>query len=194
MLWVESLAAASKLEGMAAGKFKSARRYRKHGGYYAERAERYEQEGHELRIEAQRIAAEAQAPFVAEWKRRGGWTRYHLVSGGHLHRSGCSTITPGYTLIGLLPAASGMTAAEVVETFQYTACTHCFPEAPVAHKPTVEELGLCEHSGQFVESVEGARVREQWWTYAVAPAAKCPCGYRGAITKAGKFRKHKAGG
>ena len=106
---------------------------------------------------------------------------------------GCSTITPGRTLVGLLIEASGMTPAEVVERFQYTACTHCFPEAPVEGKLTTEQAGLCEHSGQYVENVEGASVREQWWSYAVLPAAKCPCGYRGAITKSGKFRKHKPG-
>ena len=97
-------------------------------------------------------------------------------------------------MIGLLCEASGMTAAEVVERFQYTACTHCFPEAPVESR-TLSEQGFCEHSGAYVPEERIAELRHpEWWRMAVAPTVRCECGWAGAITKSGKYRKHKAGG
>jgi hypothetical protein len=117
----------------------------------------------------EQLNAEA-APFEAEFDRRGGWARY-IIS-------------------GQVAEASGMDEAEVVASFNATACTHCFPSAPVEHKPTIEELGLCEHSGQYVPE---EFLPADWHRYAVLPTVKCECGWRGAITKSGKYRKHERG-
>jgi hypothetical protein len=74
------------------------------------------------------------APLHAEFARRGGWARYYLVEGGHLHYDvssyRCSRIatTSHYWLTEL----SGKPAAEVIELAGERVCTVCFPDAPVA--------------------------------------------------------------
>jgi hypothetical protein len=139
----------------------------------------------------EQLNAEA-APFEAEFDRRGGWARYIISASanGHLHKRHCHTLTPGRSMVGQVAEASGMDEAEVVASFNATACTHCFPSAPVEHKPTIEELGLCEHSGQYVPE---EFLPADWHRYAVLPTVKCECGWRGAITKSGKYRKHERG-
>lgn len=131
----------------------------------------------------------ALAPFQAEFKRRGGWTRYFVVSGGHLHKRECSTLRFD-TQIGFIPAAAGMDAQEVVETFNYVACTHCFPDAPVEPELTLEQQGLCgneptepQRRAAFDRYARG--MRGAW--------GKCACGGTPQILRSGKFRKHKPG-
>lgn len=68
-----------------------------------------------------------------EFARRGGWTRFWIVinSNGHIHSStSCTTCFPT-TQYGWLPNLSGSTDAEVVELAGMSACTICFPDAPV---------------------------------------------------------------
>lgn len=75
-------------------------------------------------------AAPLQAIAVA-----GGWTRFVLVPGGHLHRGfNCSTLR-WTTPTGLLPEYSGADEKEIVEIAGEVACTVCFPSAPV-DRPT----------------------------------------------------------
>lgn len=119
-------------------------------------------------------------PIDVEYHRRGRWTRYVLVRGGHLHKQGCGTLrdtTPAY----LLAEASGLTADEVVDRYDFTACTHCFPDAPVlTDAEKMARSGACTGAGKYVES-NGLRY------------AKCPdCDYFGARTTRGLVRKHKA--
>lgn len=69
----------------------------------------------------------------AEYYRRNGWTRFWIVinSNGHIHSSmNCTTCFPT-TQYGWLPNLSGSTNAEVVELAGMSACTICFPDAPV---------------------------------------------------------------
>lgn len=69
----------------------------------------------------------------AEYSRRGGWTRFWIVvnSNGHIHTSmNCTTCFPT-TQYAWLPAISGNTNEEVVELAGESACTICFPDAPV---------------------------------------------------------------
>lgn len=69
----------------------------------------------------------------AEYYRRNGWTRFWIVinSNGHIHSSmNCTTCFPT-TQYGWLPNLSGSTDAEVVELAGMSACTICFPDAPV---------------------------------------------------------------
>lgn len=73
------------------------------------------------------------APFNAEFKARGGWSRFYLVdnAGGHVHSSmGCSTCYPTTEFIWL-PEESGQDEAEIVVKANEQACTVCFPSAPV---------------------------------------------------------------
>jgi len=141
----------------------------------------------EARLEEQMAVAR---PYEDEYARR-PWVRYLVVEGGHLHKRGCHTLTPGRTMVGLVPEASGLADSEVVGKFGEGACTHCFSDAPVSRPRTLAEQGLCEHSGQYVP--EG-RLPAGWHRFAVAPSVRCDCGYRGAVTASGKYRKHKAGG
>lgn len=69
----------------------------------------------------------------AEYSRRNGWTRFWIVinSNGHIHSSmNCTTCFPT-TQYGWLPNLSGSTNAEVVDLAGMSACTICFPDAPV---------------------------------------------------------------
>lgn len=82
--------------------------------------------------EARKILAES-APYEAEWIRRGRWTRAFLVDNGngHVHRSmGCSTCFPT-TQFTWLPEFSGRKETEIVEEAGSSACTTCYPSAPV---------------------------------------------------------------
>ena len=129
---------------------------------------------------------EKAAPLEAEYERRGGWTRYIVVPGGHLHKRACHTLTPGRTMVGQVAEASGFDEGEVVAKYDETACTHCFPDAPVAEKLTPAEEGFCEHSGTYADPE----------TYRTPSGryAECPCGEVVSVTATGKLRKHKVGG
>lgn len=76
-----------------------------------------------------------QTPFVEEFDRRGGWTRYYLVDAhnGHVHHDlsnrRCSR-TWG-TRHMWLTEQSGMSQEDLVELAGERACTVCFPDAPV---------------------------------------------------------------
>lgn len=77
------------------------------------------------------LQAEA-APFEAEFKARGGWLRYFLVTNqsGHVHRGmGCTTCfeTTQYAWVVELADCD---EAKMVEEFGEKACTVCFPDAP----------------------------------------------------------------
>ena len=87
------------------------------------------------RFEAAVAAEKAQAaPLHAEFTRRGGWTRFFLVTntGGHVHRTTSCSTCYATTQFAWLPEQSGMTEAEVVALAGEAACTVCFPDAPVA--------------------------------------------------------------
>lgn len=139
-------------------------------------------------------AEDAAQPFEAEYERRGGWERYIVVAGGHLHYSRCHTLTPGRTMAGAVAEASGLDQPQVVGHFGETACTHCFPDAPVAAKKTPAEEGYCQHSGEYVAEryVAEGKLEADWYSYCVARSVRCDCGHVSSITKAGKLRKHKA--
>jgi hypothetical protein len=84
-------------------------------------------------VEADRLG-ELITPLANEFVRRGGWTRYYLVEGGHLHRNAsawdCSrtSSTSQYWMTDL----SGMSETEVIELAGDRVCTVCYPAAPVA--------------------------------------------------------------
>jgi len=149
----------------------------------------YDEKADALRIEIAE-AEKADEPYVAEWDRRGGWSRYHLVSGGHLHHQSCHTLSVR-TMVGLLTEASGMDAEEVVTRYDVVACTHCFPDAPVESKPPDDR---CPQSGEVaIYNLTDPSDLPYWSSMAVRPRARCECGYVGAITEGGFFRKHDRG-
>ncbi|MFE7530701.1 hypothetical protein ACFU7Y_34060 [Kitasatospora sp. NPDC057542] len=89
-----------------------------------------------------RKITQEQSPYLAEWKRRGGWSRTFLAQPdrgtGHAHRSEhCSTCHngPQRTRLAWLTAYSGATEEQIVRDAGERACTVCFSSAPVdAHR------------------------------------------------------------
>lgn len=86
----------------------------------------------------ERAALMAQVYLLeAEYNRRGGWSRFFLVtsSQGHIHSTtACSTCHTyrSSASFGWLPEVSGKTEAEAVAAHGETLCSVCFPSAPVA--------------------------------------------------------------
>ena len=76
-------------------------------------------------------------PIAQEFKARGGWTRFFLVTssgGGHVHKSmSCSSCNYRTNFIWLTKE-SGKNEAEIVEKAGDGACTICWNSAPVADK------------------------------------------------------------
>lgn len=79
---------------------------------------------------------QAAEPLIAEYHRRGGWTRAYLVDNpdGHLHKSdNCPTLHKGNFMTRLfwITEVSGQDEAQIVEAAGEKACTVCYPSAPV---------------------------------------------------------------
>lgn len=88
-------------------------------------------------IEKIRFATHHQlVPLYDEFIRRGGWTRWYLVPGGHLHydtaTDRCSRIST--TDHYWMTEHSGRTEAEMIELAGDRVCTTCFPDAPVTFR------------------------------------------------------------
>lgn len=98
------------------------------------------------------------AKLDAEFDRRGGWPRAHLVTDGHVHSSmHCSTCNNGEfpTRFFWMINYSGKTMAEIVEAAGERACSVCYPDAPVNRGQQVIPRSVM----LTPEEVERARVR-----------------------------------
>lgn len=99
----------------------------------AEQAARYEAQAAAQDVIAAAAHAEA-APLEAEFRARGGWTRvfWCASNGGHAHRTlSCQTLRITTPMVWL-PEHSGATESEIVALAGDSACTYCYPTAPVA--------------------------------------------------------------
>jgi hypothetical protein len=93
-------------------------------------------------------------PLDAEFNRRGGWSRFFLVtsSNGHIHSSmNCSTCHVT-TAFAWLPDASGQTMADAIAERDKLGsaailCTVCFPDAPVEWTTKPVDDTVCPGSG-----------------------------------------------
>ena len=124
----------------------------------------------------------------AEYQARGGWTRFLVVDGGHVHSSRrCAGGTiRATTLVGWNPELSGKTEAEAVAQLGPNLCTHCFPSAPIAWTCGVEkpvDPSVCTNKIAVSGSIH----------WRVSPWGQCAtCGARGvSVSKLGNLRKHK---
>jgi len=72
-------------------------------------------------------------PYADEYRLRGGWLRYFLVAntGGHIHRDTCCATCFDSTNYVWLTNLSDEAVETMVAHYGETACTVCFPEAPV---------------------------------------------------------------
>lgn len=140
----------------------------------------------------------------AEFTRRGGWSRFFLVTnaGGHIHSSmDCSTCNKvtsrGWkpTSFAWLPDLSASTEAEAVEAHGAILCTVCFPSAPVewTNKYEVEQAARkaarCPGSGTFLDRDQPHRVGYYSGNWGTCPE----CGVKPALTGSHKLRAHKPG-
>lgn len=172
----------------------SLNKYTKAGGFEKSVA-RYKEELAKAVAKAQEIEREAD-PFEAEFKRRGGWSRFFLCvsDGGHIHRRHCQTLRPT-TRIGWLPEMSGKTEEEAVTEYGIQMCTICFPSAPTmpgyikaqveARKAEAEKAKtLCPGSG--TTDHDHSRMR-----FAFFKGGVCKhCEHMIGASSLGKMRKH----
>lgn len=99
---------------------------------YKEIIKRNQIEKDKLESEAKDILAEME-PFEKEFTRRGGWTRAFIVTNanGHVHKTmSCITCYPT-TRFAWLPSYSGADEKKIVADAGKSACTECYPSAPV---------------------------------------------------------------
>lgn len=130
--------------------------------YYQSYVDRAEKELETLRPKRIKVLEEMR-PLNEEYNARGGWTRFFLVRGsnGHVHSSTeCSTCFPT-TDFGWLAEHSGMNEAEIVELAGDSACTICYPTAPVAdaNNPRKNQLELPEVKAAREERAAAAAAR-----------------------------------
>jgi hypothetical protein len=87
--------------------------------------------------DAMRIALdEAQAEYQSRNANYGGWSRFFLVRGGHIHSSlSCPTCNRNgsMTIFQWLTDLSGLTEGDAVAEYGAVLCTVCFPSAPVEY-------------------------------------------------------------
>jgi hypothetical protein len=76
-------------------------------------------------------------PLESEYQDRGGWARYYLVDGGHLHYdvSGFRCSRQPTTSHYWMTEFSGQDSADVIAQAGERVCTVCFPDAPVNPRP-----------------------------------------------------------
>lgn len=127
-------------------------------------------------------------PLNDEFIRRGGWHRYFLVAGGHIHReTSCASCHPT-TRFSWLVELADCDEGKMVEKHGDGACAVCFPEvqnhpaflAAAAARRALEASEaerVCPGSGKGAANVRGyARCSE--------------CGRIANITRRYKIRKH----
>lgn len=131
----------------------------------------------------------------AEFTRRGGWSRFFLVQGGHVHSSmSCSTCNNGAepTTFGWLPEWSGQSERECIEGLRGQGgdrraaimCSVCFPSAPVEWTTRPVDETACPGSRDWNAPARQGYCYGNW--------ATCDtCHGHIAVTSTGKIRKHK---
>lgn len=148
--------------------------------------------------ESQRLHEGPRATLMGEWDRRGGWTRFHLVQDGHIHRgvgwrSDCHTLRPT-TVLAWQPHLSGKTDAEAVKALGPYLCTFCFPEAPTDWKKDpadAKKADNCEASGTSAWDHMTPEQRRKYSKYATCHLCGKPSV---SITSTWKYRAHKPQG
>lgn len=81
--------------------------------------------------DARATTADLLAAYQAAEREYAGWSRFFLVTGGHIHATmNCSTCYDT-TEFGWLPELSGLTESDAVAVYGSVLCSVCYPSAPV---------------------------------------------------------------
>jgi len=130
-------------------------------------------------------------PFKTEWEQRGGWRRFELCLGGHVHRHSprCSSLHPT-SATTILAELTDLTERTVVERMGFKACTICFPWAP-----TVPAFQAGEKAAQEAEAAKNANRCDKSGTYQTGTGrqryVRCAgCGSTVSLTPTGALRAH----
>lgn len=110
-----------------------------------------------------------QAPLHAEFVRRGGWTRFFEVQGGHIHSSQhCQTLHRGRerTRLAWITDMSGRVEADAIAELAAAAhilCSVCFPNAPVVSttpvpRKTPAEIAAARDAAERKARLEDAKL------------------------------------
>lgn len=145
---------------------------------------------------AAREAAEELDAMDAAFRARGGWSRFWLVRGGHIHSSmQCSTCNKNgqATEFGWLPALSGRAEADAVAEHGALLCTVCFPSAPVEWT-NGREVAAAERAASQCEGSRKPPARRE----GISPLRRyqpcSACGTLQSVTSTGLIRAHKPEG
>ena len=87
-------------------------------------------ERQKLTEKTQAIMAEI-GPGQEEFNRRGGWNRFYMVEGGHLHLSTSCCSCYSTTQFGWVVDRSGTSYEDIVKVYGEVICTVCIASAPV---------------------------------------------------------------
>lgn len=107
-------------------------------------------------------ACEAAArPLDAEFERRGGWTRAWLVlnTGGHVHRTTQCRTCFVTTNFAWLTHLSGHDETEIIEQSGESACTECYPSAPVDIRKRPSRIKTPEQLAREAEKAEREKAK-----------------------------------
>jgi hypothetical protein len=157
--WADAEATLARPRQELAETRKSIRRYDRFG-----KVPEYLTKREAQQVERLREASKVLDPFKAEWERRGGWTRYELCLGGHVHRHSprCSSLHPTSATV-ILAELTDLTERRVVELKGFAACTICFPWAPTVpafqagqkaseEAEAAKQAGRCPGSGKWFQN------------------------------------------
>lgn len=154
---------------------------------YGRTVEEIEESFRQAEAAMKAIAAEM-VPFEREFTRRGGWKRYYLVPGGHVHRErNCSTCHWN-TRFGWLVELADCDENAMVKEHGDGACAVCFPEVQT-HPDFLRAKALREAR----EAAEAQRLCPASGTYVSGQLryVKCQqCGVAVHRSPRGKLRKH----
>lgn len=122
----------------------------------------------------------------AEFRIRGGWTRYRLVTSspnGHVHDFGCGSYRYDTRSV-LLPRLSGTSYEAAVREMGPMMCSRCWPDAPVETHALGGRQGV-KCAGSAVPATESRTLGGRAWS-------KCPTCKRWVnVVEKGLIRTHR---
>lgn len=159
--------------------------------------ERHNLEAYDQATETLQLLAAEEEPLHDEHGRR-PWSRFFLVTGGHIHSSMyCSTCNRNgkATAFSWLPDLSGLTEEEAVAAHGAILCTTCYPSAPLAwtdfYEQEAERKAATYCAGSGTSDWKDGKVRNGFYSGNGGYCAHCG-GWAGTTSRySSTIRKHK---